>query len=57
VITQKTTGMAVNLGGGVKVSVTDRWGYRTDVRWLNFSGNAPEGWRMYHGATLRFGPR
>jgi hypothetical protein len=49
--------MALNLGAGVKVSVTDRWGYRSDVRWLNFQGNAPEGWRLYHGATLRLGTR
>jgi hypothetical protein len=39
------------------VSMTDRWSYRTDVRWLDFQGNAPEGWRLYNGATLRFGKR
>jgi opacity protein-like surface antigen len=55
--TRRTAGIGLNLGTGLKVSMTDRWSYRTDVRWLNFQGNAPEGWRLYNGATLRFGKR
>ncbi len=57
VITVKTTGLALNVGAGVKIPVTGRWAYRIDVHWLNVRGDAPEGWRLYHGATLRLGRR
>jgi opacity protein-like surface antigen len=57
VVVYKNFGVAMSLGGGVKVPITDRWGFRTDVRWLNPWGKVPEGWRIYNGATLRLGKR
>jgi hypothetical protein len=53
VVTQQNVGLTLSLGGGVKVPVTERWGLRSDVRWLNPRGKVPEGWRIYNGVTLR----
>ena len=55
VITQRRVGMSTSLGGGLRIPVTDRWDYRSDVRWLNPWGDTPEGWRIYNGASLRVG--
>ena len=50
------TGLTVNAGGGVRVPVNDRWGVRSDARWLYGSGrDAPDQWRIYNGATLGVG--
>lgn len=51
-IPQKRLAVVVNAGGGVKVPVTDRVGYRADARWSNAIGTQPEAWRIYHGMTL-----
>lgn len=50
------TGLTVNAGGGVRVPVNDRWGVRSDARWLYGSGrDAPDRWRIYNGATFGVG--
>jgi hypothetical protein len=49
-------GLTVNAGGGVRVPVNDRWGVRSDARWIYGSGrDAPDQWRIYNGATLGVG--
>lgn len=55
VITTKHVGPSVNVGGGIRVPISGRWDYRSDVRWLNFSGGSPEGWRLYNGISARLG--
>ena len=48
--------LTVNAGGGIRVPVNDRWGVRSDARWLYGSGrDAPDQWRIYNGATLGIG--
>jgi hypothetical protein len=50
------TGLTVNAGGGVKVPVTDRVGFRSDARWVNgFGRGAGEHWRVYNGMTVGVG--
>ena len=50
------TGLTVNAGGGIRVPVNDRWGVRSDARWIYGSGrDAPDQWRIYNGATLGVG--
>jgi opacity protein-like surface antigen len=52
------TGLTVNAGGGVRVPVNDRWGVRSDARWIYGSGrDAPDQWRVYNGATVAVGGR
>lgn len=50
------TTLTINAGGGVRVPVNDRWGVRSDARWIYGTGrDAPEQWRIYNGATLGVG--
>ena len=50
------TGLTVNAGGGIRVPVNDRWGVRSDARWLHGSArDAADKWRIYNGATLGVG--
>jgi opacity protein-like surface antigen len=57
VLTLKNTAFSTNLGGGVKVPINERLGFRSDARWLSPLGKAPEGWRIYTGATFGVGKR
>ena len=57
VLTLKNTAISTNLGGGVKVRITERVWFRSDARWLSPLGKAPEGWRFYNGATFGVGKR
>jgi opacity protein-like surface antigen len=53
VITVANYALAINAGGGVKVPVDDRWGFRSDARWFKgFGRNGQEHWRLYNGVTL-----
>jgi len=53
---QQRTAVAINAGGGLKVSVNDSWGIRTDARWFNGLGrDAGEHVRIYDGVTFRPG--
>lgn len=50
--------LTVNAGGGLRIPIDDRWGVRTDARWINGIGReAPEHWRIYNGATFGVGAR
>ena len=56
--TMKRTTFAVNAGGGVRIPIDERWGFRTDARWSNGLGmQAPERWRVYNGVTFGTGGR
>lgn len=58
VATMKELAVSVNAGGGVKVPVDDRWGFRTDARWNKAVVNSEaEGWRLYQGISRGFGKR
>ena len=47
------TAVTLNAGGGIRAAVTDRWGVRSDARWLHTKGRAAtDQWRIYNGATL-----
>jgi hypothetical protein len=52
VVEQAGTAVAVNAGGGLRVRSSDNWGIRTDARWSNGLGRAPERWRLYNGVTF-----
>ena len=48
----------VNAGGGLKVSVDDTWGMRTDARWFkSFGRHASEHWRVAQGVSFDVGRR
>jgi opacity protein-like surface antigen len=50
---QRNVALAFNAGAGVRVPVTEKWGYRGDVRWSNALGRwGPESWRVYNGVTF-----
>jgi hypothetical protein len=52
------TAISVNTGGGLRIPIDDRWGVRTDARWFTgITGDKPERWRIYNGATLGVGKR
>jgi hypothetical protein len=53
IVSREQTAVAVNAGGGVRAQATDNWGYRTDLRWFNPLGRAPERVRIYNGVTFR----
>jgi opacity protein-like surface antigen len=58
IATQSNVAVAVNAGGGVRVPLNDRWGYRSDARWSKaFARWGPETWRVYNGVTLKTGAR
>ncbi len=50
------TGLSLNAGGGVRVPVTDRWGFRSDVRVRHGTSRGQgDRWRIFNGATLGVG--
>jgi hypothetical protein len=51
-IVRSGTAVTVNAGGGVRVPVDHTWGVRSDMRWFNGLGQAPERWRLYNGLTF-----
>ena len=58
VATHSSVAFTVNAGGGVRVPLNDRWGYRSDVRWVNnLSRQGGEHWRVYNGVTFKTGAR
>ena len=54
---QRRVNLTVNAGGGVKVPIAGRVGFRSDARWLNAVGDQPESWRLYNGLTFGVGKR
>jgi hypothetical protein len=58
VATQSSVGLTLNAGGGIRVPLNDRWGYRSDVRWVNnLSRWGGENWRVYNGVTFKMPAR
>jgi hypothetical protein len=58
VVPKTGTALTVNAGGGLRIPIDDRWGVRTDARWINGIGReAPEHFRVYSGATFGVGKR
>jgi hypothetical protein len=56
ILSRGRTGLAVNAGGGVRVRGDNRWGVRSDARWINGLGSkSGEGWRLSNGLTFRPG--
>ena len=57
-LVQHATTPFVNLGGGIRVPITDRWGFRADIRYsAPFAERAPERLRVFWGATVGLGAR
>ena len=57
-IPRRSTTLAFNLGGGVRVAITDCWGFRADVRYsVPQADRAPERLRVFWGATVGLGKR
>ena len=52
---RKKNEFAVNIGAGVSVPVTDKWGWRADFRWYNPKAEWPESWRVFNGLTMALG--
>lgn len=48
-----STGFAWNWGGGVKSALSERFGLRADLRYVNGDELAPDHWRMYAGFIIR----
>ena len=58
VVPKTGTALTVNAGGGLRIPIDDRWGVRSDARWIGGIGReAPEHWRIYNGATFGMGKR
>jgi hypothetical protein len=54
--TARTTTIAANAGGGVRVPISNAWGVRVDARWFNGLGRrAPEHLRLFAGVTFARG--
>lgn len=47
------TELAFNLGGGVKKAITDKIGWRADLRYFNVNDDNPNFWRIYGGITFK----
>ena len=51
--TADTAEFGVNLGGGIKMPLTDALTARGDVRYFKYIDTAPDGFRIYAGLTWR----
>ena len=51
-VMSKRTTFTVNAGGGIRIPIDDKWGFRTDARWSNGIGRAPERFRVFNGVTF-----
>jgi opacity protein-like surface antigen len=57
-LVQRSTTPFLNVGGGVRIPITDRWGFRADVRYsAPTADRAPERLRIFWGATVSLGKR
>jgi opacity protein-like surface antigen len=48
-----STEFAWNWGGGLKSAISERFGLRADLRYVNGDDLAPDHWRMYGGFVVR----
>ena len=53
--TADTAEFGVNLGGGMKIPLTDSLLVRGDLRYFKYIDTAPDGFRMYGGLSWRLG--
>jgi hypothetical protein len=53
IVARTQTAFVVNAGGGVRVRTGEKWGVRSDARYFNGLGSAPERFRVYNGVTFR----
>lgn len=51
--TADTAEVGVNLGGGIKMGLTDALTARADLRYFKYVDTAPDGFRIYGGLTWR----
>ena len=51
--TASTAEFGVNLGGGIKMGLTDALTARADLRYFKYVDTAPDGFRLYGGLTWR----
>lgn len=51
--TADTAEFGVNLGGGIKMGLTDALTARADLRYFKYVDTAPDGFRIYGGLTWR----
>lgn len=51
--TADTAEFGVNLGGGIKMGLTDALTARADLRYFKYVDTAPDGFRLYGGLTWR----
>lgn len=47
------TDFAWNWGGGLKTAMSDRFGLRADLRYVNAGDLTPDHWRLYGGFVIR----
>lgn len=52
-IADATAEFGVNLGGGIKMGLTDALTARADLRYFKYVDTAPDGFRIYGGLTWR----
>jgi OOP family OmpA-OmpF porin len=50
-LSEGSSEVSVNFGGGVKYPITDRWVGRADLRRFQANDTAPDYWRLYGGVT------
>jgi opacity protein-like surface antigen len=48
-----STAFAWNWGGGIKTALSERFGFRGDLRYFNGDELAPDHWRIYGGVIFR----
>ena len=53
--TSKTAEFGINLGGGVKMPLSDTLTARADLRYFKYIDTAPDGFRLYGGLMFRIG--
>ena len=58
IATEERVTLTVNAGGGLKTSVNDNWGMRTDARWFkSFGRHGSEHFRVAQGISFDVGKR
>jgi hypothetical protein len=54
-MTQLTSALSFNGGGGVRIPINARWGMRADGRISEDIGRGPTRWRVFYGVTANVG--
>jgi hypothetical protein len=48
-----TWNLGFNWGGGIKTAMSERFGFRGDLRYFTGDDLAPDHWRLYGGIVVR----